>query len=150
MIQSISGKDTIKINDRILNDMADGDTALLEYPNTLASIKTGKGGNSLFAWNATGLNVKLTMRLVRGSSDDKFMNSLLALFNLDPPLFSLLTAQLVKRLGDGSAGVTSDTYNLSGGIFSKPVAGKENVEGDTDQAVAIYELEFSNGPRTIS
>jgi hypothetical protein len=150
MIQALTGQDVIKIDNRLFNDLIDGDTVILEYPNELGSLKTGKNGNSIFAFNATGLNVKVKIRLVMGSSDDKWMQSRLAQWVSDSSAFILMTGQFVKRVGDGGANVGSVTYDLSGGIPTKIPSGKTNADGDTEQSVVTYELSFSNGPRSIS
>lgn len=146
---SMTGSDTVKINGRILNDLIDGDCAVLDFPNELASVKTGKGGNSIYAFNETGKQADFTLRLVRGSSDDKFLLSLLAAQKNDFAGFSLLNGELVKRAGDGSGKVNNDTYILSGGVFTKEVAAKSNAEGDTEQSVSIYSMKYSNAPRVI-
>ena len=149
MIVSLTGSDTIKINGRILNDFADGDVAHLTFPNNLVEVKTGKNGNSIYAFNNTGRQCEVALRLVRGGSDDKYMNQQLSLFKNDPADFSLLTGEFDKRVGDGVGNITTDSYTLSGGAFRKQVEVKENADGDTEQAVAIYTLIFSNAPRSI-
>lgn len=146
---ALSGKDTIKINDRILNDLVDGDCVALTYPNDLTEIKTGKNGNSIYAFNNTGRQVDVVLRILKGSADDKFLNELLGVFKNDPPVFVLMSGEFVKKIGDGSGSTVSDTYSLSGGVFKKNVESKENAEGDTEQSVSIYTLGFSNAPRTI-
>lgn len=150
MIDALTGADVIKIDDRIFNDLIDGDCVVLEYPNSLGAVKTGKNGNSIFAFNATGLNVNVKIRLVVGSSDDKFMSSRLAAWIADPSAFVLMKGQFIKRVGDGSSNVGSITYDLSGGIFSKIPTAKTNAEGDVEQSVVVYDLAFSNGPRSIA
>ena len=149
MIASLTGKDTISINGRILNDFGDGDTCHLTFPNDLMVVKTGKNGNSIYALNAPGQQAEVVLRLLRGSSDDKFMNGLLADMKNSPPLFVLMSGTFVKNIGDGLGGVTSDTYIVSGGIFKKQTEAKENMDGDTEQAISIYTMVFSNSPRTI-
>ena len=146
---ALTGKDTIKINDRILNDFADGNTAELTFPNDLMAVKTGKNGNSIYAFNATGRQCEVVLRVLRGSADDKFLNNSLAVMELDPASFTLLQGEFVKQVGDGAGKVTQDIYILSGGAFKKRTDVKENVEGDTEQAVAVYTIVFSNAPRTI-
>jgi hypothetical protein len=148
-VLALTGSDVVKINDRILSNLADDDCVLLEYPNQLANVKTGKNGNSLFGWNATGLNVKMTLRVIKASGDDKYLNSLLASLNADAPAFSLLSGQFVKRVGDGATNISKEQYDVSGGIFTKMPGSKENVSGDTNQAVTVYEVLFSNSPRAI-
>jgi len=149
-VQALTGGDVIKLDDRILIDLIDGDTILLEYPADVGALKTGKDGNSIFAFNATGLNVNVTVRLVLGSADDKYLQSRLAEWIKDPSGFTLFTGQFIKRTGDGSGNITNNIYNLTGGIFTKIPAAKTNVEGDTEQSVVIYNLSFSNGIRQIS
>ena len=146
---ALSGKDTIKINGRILNDLVDGDCVLLTFPNDLTTIKTGKNGNSLYSFNYTGEQVDVVIRVLRGSADDKFLNELLGVYKNDPPAFTLLVGEFIKKIGDGTGAVISDTYAVSGGVFKKNVEAKENAEGDTDQSMAIYTLGFSNAPRTL-
>lgn len=147
---SMTGADTIKINGRILNDLADADAVALTFPNDIAQVKTGKNGNSLYALNETGKQAEMVIRLVRGGADDKFMNNLLAQQQANFAGFVLMVGEFVKRLGDGQGNIASDTYITSGGIFTKFVEGKQNVEGDTEQSVSMYHLKFSNAPRVIT
>lgn len=147
---SMTGSDTISINNRILNDLADGDAVNMTYPNEMAVIKTGKNGNSLYALNESGRQVDVIIRVIRGSADDKFLNGLLASQRSNFASFVLMNAEFIKRIGDGLGDVLSDTYVLSGGVFSKAVEAKSNVEGDTEQSIAIYNLRFANSPRAIT
>lgn len=146
---SLTGKDTIKINGRILNDFADGDNCMLEFPNDLMTVKTGKDGNSIYAFNNSGRQCEVTLRLLRGSPDDRFLNNLHALLKNDPAAFVLLTGEFIKNIGDGKGNVTQDIYILSGGTFKRSSGGSENGDGTTEQAIVVYNLAFSNAPRAI-
>lgn len=146
---AVSSNDTIKINNKILADFADGDIGVLTFPNELASIKTGKNGNSIYAINETGRQSELVLRLIRGSSDDKFLASQLSAQKNNFSGFILLTGEFIKRVGDGTGNIVSDTYIMSGGIFTKEVEAKSNVEGDTAQSVSVYTIKFANSPRCI-
>ena len=86
---------------------------------------------------------------MRGSSDDKFLNNLLALMKNDPSVFSLMQGEFVKNVGDGAGNITSDTYIMSGGVFKKQVEVVDNADGNTDQAIAVHTLAFTNSPRSI-
>lgn len=147
---AMSGSDTIKINNRILADLADADTAVLTFPNEIASVKTGKNGNSIYGLNETGKQCELVLRIIRGSADDKFLNNLMANQQNGFASFILMTGEFVKRIGDGIGNIANDTYITSGGVFSKMIEAKSNTEGDTEQSVAIYTLKFSNAPRIIA
>lgn len=146
---SMTGSDTLKINNRIFADFADGDVANMTFPNDVATVKTGKNGNSIYALNASGAQTELVLRIIRGSADDKFLNQLFAQQQNDFASFVLMSGEFTKRVGDGVGNVTSDTYILSGGIFNKAVEVKSNVEGDTEQSLCMWHLKFSNAPRTI-
>lgn len=146
---AMSGKDTITINGRVLTALADQNVAELTFPTEISQIKTGKNGNSIYGINESGKQCELKLRIVRGTADDAFLNNLLVSQQANFPGFVLISAQLVKNLGDGTGTQITDTYVLGGGVFSKQVEVKSNVEGDTEQSVAIYTLKFSNAPRAI-
>lgn len=146
---SLTGKDTIQIANKVMNNLAEGDVFTASYPNDLVSVKTGKDGNSIFTVNSMGQLVEATLRVLRGSPDDKFLNGLYALQVADLPSFPLMGANLSKRIGDGQGGVKRDQYILAGGVFTKAVAVTSNVEGTTDQAVAVYTFKFALSQRAI-
>ncbi len=147
---ALSGSDTIMINNRIFSDLADGDVVDLTYPNDIAQVKTGKNGNSVYGLNESGKQCEVKVKVIRGSSDDKFLLGLLANQQSNFAGTVLMIGQFVKKLGDGAGNITSDTYILSGGIFTKQLPAKMNVEGDTAQSVVEYHMKFSNSPRVIS
>lgn len=149
MIVSLTGDDTIKINDQIFADFGDGDTAVLDFPNDLMQAKTGKDGNSIFAFNNSGRQCTFVLRLLRGGSDDTFLNNLFASQVNSPAGFTLLTGEFIKNIGDGQGNIRQDIYALSGGTFKRGVNAKENTEGDTEQAISVWNLLFTNAPRSI-
>jgi hypothetical protein len=147
---ALTGKDTSIIDTaRVLADQPDGDVVVLEFPDNLCEAKPGKNGNTIYAFNASGKRVNVTLRIMRGSADDKYLNSRLKEYLNDPAAFVLVEAEFVKRVGDGAGNITADTYQLKGGVFQKMPGAKENVSGDTEQAVSIYALSFANSDRAI-
>ena len=147
---ALSGNDTVIINNRLLADFAEGNVVELTFPSDIAQVKTGKNGNSIYSLNTTGLQCEVKLRLMRGSSDDVFMNNLLVNQNNNFAGTVLMIGQFIKKIGDGAGNITSDSYFLSGGIFSKQVEATSNVEGDASQSVAVYMMKFSNSPRSLS
>lgn len=147
---AMSGSDTITINNRVFANLADADFAMLDFPNDIANVKTGKDGNSIYGLNETGKQCEVKLRILRGSADDKFLNNLLAQQQANFASFVLMIGQFIKRVGDGQGNVAQDTYIMSGGIFTKIPVAKSNAEGDTEQSLAIYTLKFSNAPRVIT
>lgn len=147
---ALSGNDTIMINNRLLTDLADGNCVELTYPNEIATVKTGKNGNSIYGLNETGKQCEVKIRLIRTSGDDKFMLGLLAQQQANFAGTIGMIGSFIKKVGDLSGNITSDTYILSGGVFDKQIEAKSNVEGDSEQSVAIYSMRFTNAPRVIT
>ncbi len=147
---AITGDDTLTIIDHTFHDLADGDYSMLDFPNELSVVKTGKNGNSIYSFNETGRQATLKLRVVRASADDKYLLNLITQFKANPAGFILMYGTFVKKLGVGTGVVSSDTYILSGGVFTKEVAVKSNAEGDTEQSVSIWEMKFTLAPRVIT
>lgn len=147
---AMSGSDTIVINGRIFSDLADGNCVELDFPNDIATVKTGKNGNSIYGLNETGKQCETKLRVIRGSSDDKFLNNLISQQQGNFAGFALMIGQFIKKIGDGAGNISSDTYIMGGGVFTKQVIGKSNVEGDTEQSVAMYTIKFTNAPRVLT
>ena len=147
---SLTGADTISIDGVPLVDLGDGDVGTLTFPNSLTESKKGKNGNAIIALNETGDVAELVLRVLRASSDDKTLNSKLFAMKNDFASFVAITGEIIKKMGDGTGNVSNDIYTLSGGSFSKRIETTSNVEGSTDQALAIYTITFVNSSRAIS
>ena len=152
MSVALTGKDTHLVGTRILTDLGDGDVGNLDFPNNLVEMKTGKNGNTIYAFNATGKVVDYTVRTILGSDDDKYFNAEMNRYLNDPPSYTLLDGEFIKRVGDGSGpgGVSNIIYRMSGGIPKKMPNTKENVEGDTEQAIAEWAVMYANTDRSIT
>lgn len=147
---ALSGNDTIIVNNRIFADFADGNVAELTFPNDIANVKTGKNGNSIYGLNESGKQCELKLRVIRGSADDKYLNGLLTQQQANFAGTVLMIGEFIKKIGDGAGNVASDTYIMSGGIFTKIPEAKSNVEGESEQSVVTYSMKFSNAPRAIT
>lgn len=147
---ALSGNDTININNRILANLADGNCVELTFPTDIANVKTGKNGNAIYGLNESGKQCEVKLRVLRGSADDKFLNNLLVQQQNNFAGTVLMIGQFIKKIGDGQGNITSDTYIMSGGVFTKQVEGKSNVEGETEQSIAMYTMKFSNSPRALT
>ena len=146
----LTGEDTIMLDSRILADFADADYGKIEFPNDIVDVKTSKNGNVLIGDKASGSLMHLTLRVVLGSPDDKYMNSRLLEQRSDLPAFKAVTASITTRSGDGSGSVSAITYQAVAGVFKKIPGAVSNSEGSGDQAVAVYELTFGSAPRSIA
>jgi len=144
---ALTGNDTIRLANRLITDLGDGDAVMLDFPNQIVEVQKGKNGNAIYNFNSTGSIVNATFRVILGSADDKFFNGLLAAYKLDPPSFTLIRADFTKRSGDGDGNVTNTVYSMSGGIIQQYPSASENVEGGNDQAIAAWSVIFTNTER---
>lgn len=147
---TVTSDDTVTLNGHVFVDQASGDVSKITFPNALINMKTGKNGNTVYAQNAAGFNADLELRLLRGSADDQYMEGLILAPGVSFPQQQLFNGTFVKNLGDGNGNLLYDTYTLSGGVISKEIDGRENVDGDTEQAVAVYMIKFASAARVIS
>lgn len=145
----LTGSDTSILQQRLFTDLADGDCFTLTFPDDIATVTVGKNGNTIYGLNESGRRAECIARVIRGSADDKFLNNLLTQQFANFSGFVLLTGEFIKKVGDGTGKVTSDTYILSGGVFTKRVEAKTNTTGEAEQSVAIYTMQFANAPRAI-
>lgn len=141
---SLTGADTINIDGRNINDLAEGDAVHLTFPNDLATVKASKNGNTIYAFNEMGRLVECTLRLLLGSADDKYLKSRLQAQRNDFSNFTLLAASFSKRVGDGAGNLSTVIYQCSGGIFKRQPEAKTSAEGDTEQSVAVWTINFGN------
>lgn len=146
---SLTGADTIQIDSRVLNDLADQDAVKLTFPNDIAAVKASKNGNTIYAFNETGRLVEVELRVLLGSSDDKYLNARLQEMKNDFSGFILVTASFSKRVGDGAGNMSTVVYQCAGGVFKKQVEAKTSTEGDTEQSVAVYSINFGNSGKSI-
>jgi hypothetical protein len=146
---SLTGADTIQIDDRILNDLADADSVKLTFPNDLAAVKASKDGNTIYAFNETGRTCEVELRVLLGSADDKYLNARLQEMKNAFSNFILATGTFSKRAGDGKGNVTTVVYQMAGGVFKKQVEAKTSSEGDTEQSVSVYTITFGNTGKSI-
>lgn len=150
MSVALTGSDVTILDNRPFADLADGDAIMLDFPNDIVAMTQGKNGNTLYAFNSTGNIVDVTVRVVLGSPDDKYLNGRLTEYKNDPSAFVLITGEFVKRVGDGQGNVSEIIYTMDGGVILRIPVVKENVEGDIEQSVAIYMIRFANTDRIIS
>ena len=151
---TLTGKDILALGPflsplTIINDFGDGDNGELTYPNELSFVKTGKGGNSIYSVNASGLQSRLMLRILRGSATHKRLLAIQAAYLANPPGFILLACQFTKLLGDGAGNTISNTIRLSGGVPDKLPDTVSNVEGNTDQALGMFSYKFTGSVEVL-
>lgn len=146
---TLTGKDGIQIDSRVISDLAEGDAVQLNFPNNLGEAKAGKNGNIIYAVNESGRICEVILRITAGSPDDKYLNSRLQEMKGDVAKFILLTGVFAKRVGDGTGKINSVIYECTGGVFKRQPDAKSSAEGDVAQSVAVYTIVFGAGNRSI-
>ena len=149
MSVSLCADDTMILRGRIFSDLADGDCINIEFPNKISNLKRGKNGNTIIAFNHTGMVVTVTVKVIRGSEDDKTMNAEISSYKNLRSGYTLLYASFTKNIGDGRGNINQDVYTMRDGVITQYPGAKENTEGETEQGVSEYEITFSNSSRSV-
>ena len=147
---AIQGADTIVLGGMLLVDLMDGDVGSLEFPNDLVNVKAGKDGNTAFALNAAGRMANMKLRVVLGGPSDALFTTWMNWIEQDIASFPLISGTIVKRVGNGFLGMSLVTYVLSGGVVKKKPAMTSNAEGNTDQAIPVWEFTFAHAIRLVA
>lgn len=148
-ITAIAGDDVLIINGQVFTGYADADAIKFEPQGPIAEMKVSKDGNSVYALKFSGIVAKLTLRLIRGSFDDIFLNGLLQQWIAAPSLFILMSGSYVKRIGDGKGGLVNEVYQMAGGVFEAIPPGTSNMDGNIEQMVTVYTFMFRNDARLM-
>jgi len=146
---SLSGADSLQINNQVISTLANQNPARLVFTADLMNVEAGKNGVAVYAENKQGLIAELTMRLALGGVDDKYLNSLLQQQLSDFSANTLISAVFTKRVGDGQGNITNVVYQLYGGLIQKGIEAIESSSGDVEESIAIWPLRFGQWIRLI-
>lgn len=139
---TLTGNDTVQIDGRVFTDLADGDCVKISFPDNVATMKVAKNNNVIYAENKPGFKGTVELRVLLGSTDDKWLNSRMAQQSADFSGFNLMNCNFSKRVKDADGKASVKVWQGTGGIFTKMVETKTAAEGDTEQSVAVYTTEF--------
>jgi hypothetical protein len=148
-MQAYTAQDILEFDGELLTNFGEGDVAVITYPNELHGMKTGKGGNTIGAHNEMGREAELSLRVIKGSPDDKRLNSKIIAWKTRSSDFTPSTASFTKIISvDG--GVANEVTSLKFGLPVKVVETKENTEGDTEQVISVYTFRFGDSDRALA
>ena len=133
----------------LLSSFASGAVAELTAPNELSTITTGYNGNSLGSHNEPGRQRECTLRLVKGSEDDKRLNKNYNLWKNRDSKFKPLSMAFTKHIAHSDGSITKDTVECFFGLPSGQPTQATNTEGDTEQVISVYVLRFGNSERSM-
>lgn len=133
----------------ILSDFADGTVAELSAPNELSAITTGYNGNSLGSHNEPGRQRDLTLRVVKGGSDDKRLNENYNLWKNRDRKFKPLSMDFTKNIAHSDGSITNDKVSCFFGLPTGQPAQMTDTVGNTEQVVSVYTIRFGNSERSM-
>lgn len=148
-ITTMAGSGTLILFDTVITDLANTDAFTIAFENDLTTTATGKNGNTIHAFNEQGKNALCTVRIQKGSKSDRLFQAQLNTMKNNFSAFVSASGSAIGDFGDGAGNVIKENYTLASGVFTRDVDGKNNVEGDIEQAVAIYTLRFANVQRSM-
>lgn len=148
-VYSLTGNDTFTLNGRVLKEFADGSTVSITYGNARVGHTTGKNNNTIYSTDKQGENATVTLRILAASKDDSYLNGLSVDQDRDLPTFPLITGTFAKRIGDGKGNTKEIKYALLGGVLEQNIDSQENLQGETEQGIAVYTLWFAQAQRAI-
>lgn len=135
--------------DWVLSDLADGTVAELSAPNELSTTTTGYNGNSLGSHNEPGRQRECTLRVVKGSNDDKRLNKNYNLWKNRDIRFRPLKMSFTKNIAHSDGSFTKDTVECFFGLPSGQPVQMQDTAGNTEQVVSVYMIRFGNSERSM-
>lgn len=152
-MDSYAAQDTLIVEDYqgefILSDLANGIVAELSAPKELSEITTGYNGNSLGTHNEAGRQMECTLRILKGSNDDKRLNKAYNMWKNHDMRFKPLTMSFTKNIAHGDGSLTKDTVECYFGLPAMQPKQMADAAGGTDQVVSVYMLRFGNSKRSM-
>lgn len=153
MADAYTGQDTIILEDYngkwVLTGLGKGTVAELNAPNELGTVDTGYNGNSLGSHNEPGRQRELTLRLVKGCSDDKRLNNNYNLWKDRSDSFVPLRGYFTKLIKNAYGANTYDTVECYFGLPSGQPTQQTVTDGNTDQVESVYVIKFGNSKRVM-
>jgi len=153
MTDAYTSKDLIQLEDYngkwTLSNFADGTIAELAVPNESSTVTTGYNGNSLGAHNEPGRQRRATLRLVKGSDDDKRINETFQLWQDRDPRFKPFKGWFTKNIGHSDGSLSQDTTECYFGLPGNNVTMMQDTTGNTEQCVSVYTITFGNSKRNV-
>ncbi len=135
--------------DWILSDFANGTVLQAQQTGSKSNTTTGYNANSLAAHDETGRQREVTIRIIKGSPDDKRLNRFYTMWDKHDLRYKPLNGQFTKVIGHGDTTMTNNTLSV---FFGNPKDSPEEAvdrNGNTDQLVSVYVITFGNSERSM-
>jgi len=140
MAVSLLGKGSLffgSAEPRMFADFANGNFLTLDFGNQISTKEMGRGG-TIIAYNSNQEQATLTVRLVKASPDDLYLNGVLSDYKRSPETFVLFTGSLSISNNDGSGSATMENFLLTEGCFINQPNFTTDSGGDVEGGVAVW------------
>jgi len=145
MANSLLGKGALffgSAEPRVFSDFANGNFLGLEFGNQISTREMGRGG-SVISYNSNKKQATLTVRLIKGSPDDVFLNGVLSDYDRSPETFVLFAGSISMMLGDGTGSSTTENFLLTEGSFINQPNFTTDTGGDAESGVSVWTFDVT-------
>jgi len=119
------------------------------FPNQTGNLEVFKGG-ATFAIDVSASKADLKVRVIKGNDDDYFFNQKVSDILTKKATAKAMIATVIGNFGDGSGMVRKMTATLTFGFVNKRADFVNNVNGDTEQAISEYTINFGYSTLTAN
>lgn len=145
-IDNFTGDDTILLENRLLNDLADGNCIQATFPNSTVNITEGKDGNVIIS-KIEAKRIDVTIRCLAGGETDEFLTNKYYQYINDSAGYIGFSCCFKKKIGNGKGEKRTIEVGGEVGVVDKLPDMVDNTTGDVSNGVAEYLLHFSRGYR---
>jgi len=128
-------------NQRTFAELANNNAISVAFNDETGTMDTLKGG-AVFSINVAAKKATLSVRVIKAGSDDAWLNQKLnELLNLRTSA-KALDGSVIGNFGDGKGNLRKLTATLTFGFVKKRINLTANYNGDNEQAISEYTVDF--------
>lgn len=128
-------------NPRTITELANQAAIGVSFPNETGTMDALKGG-AVFSINVAASMATLTVRVIKAGDDDAWLNQRLnELLNLRTSA-KALDGTVIGNYGDGKGNLRKLTATVTFGFVKKRIDLIANYNGDNEQAISQYTIDF--------
>ena len=139
---NFTGADTIIIDDKLINDLADGNCISITFPISNVNIVDGKDGNVIVS-KVEGQRIDVTIRVLVNGETDKYLTNKFYQYRNDSVGYVGFDATFRKKTGDGKGNKTAKEVIGKVGFVDKLPDTVTNTAGDVANGIAEYVIHFA-------
>lgn len=128
-------------NSRTFAELANQNAIVVAFNDETGTMDALKGG-AVFSINVAAKKATLAVRVIKAGNDDAYLNQKLnELLNLRTSA-KALNGSVIGNFGDGQGNLRKLTATLTFGFVKKRINLTANYNGDNEQAISEYSIDF--------